>query len=399
MKLSFKLLLGFGLLLIVFVVAVVVTWGDMVDVQDGSRSLAEQTVPAMESATALERHTYELLLAARLMQYVESDQTVTEVKKAMEDARKTLDVIHALSVAFPTLQSSKYVEEKVAPVYKSYAEMLEKTIAISSRKISSSASMTKAGEEMFTLASTLMTSLFDALKETMQSRDLDSGLRSLDLYRSGMETLVRIQDMRRSVQRASLAGDLQGLNATIGMILEIEKNIETLGATTDAGRKQMVGQLAAACSAYETELRSYVTDCVEYAETNNARAAVVTTINTETTNASSLAQGRVKTISEESISDLQDSIVLLFSSAGVAVVLGILIALFLSRSISKPLSTIVGLASRAGEGDLTITYEDFAYEGRDELGVLASALSSMIVEQEKTMQEVVAVAENLSGSA
>jgi methyl-accepting chemotaxis protein len=107
----------------------------------------------------------------------------------------------------------------------------------------------------------------------------------------------------------------------------------------------------------------------------------------------------MKGVLEESISSLKSSIFILVFCTGVSIVLGILIAMFISRSISKPLNTIVGLAKRAGDGDLTVEYKEFGYTGKDELGTLALALSNMIATQEKTIREVVSVAENLSEGA
>jgi methyl-accepting chemotaxis protein len=85
--------------------------------------------------------------------------------------------------------------------------------------------------------------------------------------------------------------------------------------------------------------------------------------------------------------------------AAAAIIITLILGVIISRGISKPLNTIVGLAKRAEEGDLTIAREEFHYEGKDELGSLVEALSNMVSAQEATMQEVVAVAGELSSSA
>ena len=73
LRISFKLLLGFGLLLVVFIAAVALTWENMVDVRENSDFLATTLVSSMRASGELERSFYEVFLAVRLMQYVETD--------------------------------------------------------------------------------------------------------------------------------------------------------------------------------------------------------------------------------------------------------------------------------------------------------------------------------------
>ena len=74
---------------------------------------------------------------------------------------------------------------------------------------------------------------------------------------------------------------------------------------------------------------------------------------------------------------LGDSVLLLIALAVVAVVVGLGIAFIIARVICKPLSRVVELTHSARDGDVSITRDDFDYEGRDELGSLAEALSEM----------------------
>jgi len=76
-----------------------------------------------------------------------------------------------------------------------------------------------------------------------------------------------------------------------------------------------------------------------------------------------------------------------------------LIGFFIAKSISKPLNKIVELARRAGDGDLTIKKADFGYDGRDEMGLMVSALADMVEAQNATMTQIVGIAEDLANGA
>ena len=72
------------------------------------------------------------------------------------------------------------------------------------------------------------------------------------------------------------------------------------------------------------------------------------------------------------------SVLMLIALTAVSVVVGLLIAFLISRMITKPLSLLVSVAERAGEGDLTLTRADLGEERRDELGKLSDALIEMV---------------------
>ena len=73
------------------------------------------------------------------------------------------------------------------------------------------------------------------------------------------------------------------------------------------------------------------------------------------------------------------------------------IALTTARRISRPLNQIVALSERGGEGDLTITRDDFRYNGGGELGALVGSLSEMLGSQRSAMSQVVRTADDVMG--
>jgi methyl-accepting chemotaxis protein len=85
--------------------------------------------------------------------------------------------------------------------------------------------------------------------------------------------------------------------------------------------------------------------------------------------------------------------------AGMAIVPSIWLLLGLRMLVTGPLNTIVRLAKRAGEGDLTIKKADFGYNGRDEMGSMITALADMVKAQNTTMTHIVEITEDLTGGA
>jgi methyl-accepting chemotaxis protein len=73
-----------------------------------------------------------------------------------------------------------------------------------------------------------------------------------------------------------------------------------------------------------------------------------------------------------------------------------LIFLFIRRSVSRPLSQAVSIATRLADGDLTVTVPQ---HGKDEIGQLLSAMEHMSEELTRIIGQVFTAADSLAGSS
>ena len=87
---------------------------------------------------------------------------------------------------------------------------------------------------------------------------------------------------------------------------------------------------------------------------------------------------------------------LIFALAAAAVLIGTLLAVFITRSITRPINAAVSATARLAEGDLTVHLEA---DSRDEVGMLMSALQNMIVRLTQIIGEVRTAADNLTNAA
>ncbi len=106
---------------------------------------------------------------------------------------------------------------------------------------------------------------------------------------------------------------------------------------------------------------------------------------------------------EEAVKSYNNARVLMFTLAGIAIILAVLMAAFLTRSIVNPLRKGVELATAVAAGDITKSVD---VDRKDEIGQLASALNSMteklrdvVAEVKNTADNVAAGSEQLSSGA
>lgn len=83
---------------------------------------------------------------------------------------------------------------------------------------------------------------------------------------------------------------------------------------------------------------------------------------------------------------IDESIRILIISTALAAVVGVIIVLLISRSISSHLNKVVRMMSKIAKGELDL--EEIHYQGRDEIGQLSSAMNEMLHSLRNMIQEI-----------
>ena len=402
-KIRSKMLIGFALVLTVFGISVTVTWTYLDSIKNGSEFINERVIPAQVLCTDINDEVYELFMAVRLFQINETQEDAAIVKKWMADIQKTMDDISALYAVVPELQSMSHQVNVVFPKIKEYMESITQSLGVILAKNEIYESMTAMGNGMTSVANEFLSTLTEYAQKEAITGAVTANVyvtRLAELDEAGI-VAVGLTDVRRVFQSGVIKKDLAALSLALKILDEdIGPKIKALRAKTDIPEHQRTADdLYNKVDTYKEALQAFIAKFKELEDITQKRGDLVATVNEETSNSIDLTQERITTMLGANLQDVYKSINVLFSSACASILFGIGIAFLISRTIAKPLSTIVGLAKRAGDGDLTIKTHDFNYEGRDELGSLVNALSTMVTSQEEALHQVVAVSESLSGSA
>jgi methyl-accepting chemotaxis protein len=399
-RITSKLLLGFGLLLFVFVIAVGLTWKDSHETNQNNVFLSDAVVPSVTTAIDYERAVYEVFMIMKDVQSFEKEEDIKDVLDGFAKTEKAMAVVADLYRKYPVLRSSAYIVETVAPLAKQYADSMNKTIDAIRKKRELLATITKLGTDMVTEITTNVDDVYNILKTSIGNADNERLTYLANLLYTTVEQEKTALSTRTAFRMAIADGDATAMRKAAAQLPGIEKSFQDMmDASKTQEQKDRNARTLKIVKDYEAIVNSFADALEELANISTARYKVRDAIDEGTTKASTMGFNRSKEISQESVKKLNGSINVLLSTAGVSIILGLIIAVFISRSIAKPLGVIVNLAGRAGEGDLTIERADFKYEGADELAKLSDAIHDMVSAQESSMREVVEVAESLVGGA
>ncbi|MBI5409554.1 MAG: HAMP domain-containing protein [Nitrospirae bacterium] len=87
---------------------------------------------------------------------------------------------------------------------------------------------------------------------------------------------------------------------------------------------------------------------------------------------------------------------ILFLMGGLSVLLGIAIAIFITRSITQPIGKAVGVSNKLSDGDLTA---DIEVTGKDETGQLLTAMKNMVEKLREIVGDVKVAADNVASGS
>ena len=401
-KIRTKMLISFGLIFAVFGISILVTWSYLNDIRRENEYITNIVIPAQVLCTNINDSAYELFLAMRTFQLYETQENAAVARQWVANIQSTMRDIQTLHATAPELSSLAHQINEVFPRLRNYFDTIERSFTSIFAKNEMYESLSDLSGELSSKAVGTKRALVNsALAEAEMGVTTALYLRNINSI-SGAANIARsIDEVLHKIMAAVVRRDASALAELLEVATRnVESDIHALrGKVTAAEHHRMIDELLSGMQRYQELAREFVVKVGELEEIMQTLLVLTEAVSREITNSISLTQDLVMTLSRGSLQDVHRSITVMVSSAILAVLFGVAIAFFISRSIAAPLAMIVSLAKRAGDGDLTIEAEDFRYEGKDELGNMVDAISAMIMSQDSTVKQVIVVSDEFTTGA
>ncbi|GBF34767.1 methyl-accepting chemotaxis protein I [Desulfocucumis palustris] len=226
----------------------------------------------------------------------------------------------------------------------------------------------------------------------------------VDLANDMMDSVHVVSRVIRSItlleDNASRQQELARIEETRKQYDQAEAELEKL-VSTDEGRA-----ILAKTSEYQErtrEINNKIVDLAVSGKQAEATAALMAESDPEMQKwrdglreLESYADGRTKMRYDEAKESYKKAFTQMLATGGTAILLGLLVAFFITRGITGPVADLVRVAEVAASGDLT---SEIAVNSRDEIGNLATAFKTMVNQMRELVRHIAEKSATVSASA
>ena len=374
LKITAKLAIGFGIVLAFFAAAVFFSWTSLSAVQSDIDFL-QDVAGQLELTSDISDTVNSILAHIRNLRFTENDEDaksaldeVARLRTAIENGKK----MYAANPRLVSLAATADMEK----ILNTSAATLNKTISTVQKKRTVTA-------QFFDEAGQVAKIFVEARYELARS-DHSKDPEGFDFERA----LVRIKEyetMRNEFSvllggyyATALNRDIKAMNSLLNQFINLQgkynssyetsrvqaiKDILVPAIRAFKPLENRLNELITTFSQVEPMFEQLFKDCSDLENISNK--LIQACIN------------RTNLLTTQGYEAIGSAIKLMIALAAAAIVIGLGIAFFIAKSISKPLGRVVELVTNARDGDMSIVRDDFHYVGKDELNQLGDALSEM----------------------
>lgn len=398
LKLSFKIGLGFGLLIfIAFLLGGLAVW-NMWQVADEAAKLSNEYAPEVVAANNMERTARMAMYANRGYSFSLDDTYLHEGNRHLEALREHLEKAADLAERSTDLTMLREAVRDIKNAETAYKEQLEETVLRIQNIAKVRDNMDQAANQFMKHCNKyladqnrLMTQSIDgvsnaeALKDRLWKINQINGV--IDI---GNE--IRVTNFKAQASRSP-----DEMQAAFTMFSKITNIIQQIQArSTQKLNLENLAAVKKAADDYKSAMESYLSDWNALNTLNQKRDKTADSLLAQTTAVAEKGIADTLDIAKQAETLLSSSSTIMIVGLLVALFLGAAIAVFITRAIVIPLVKGVEFAKQVAGGDLTATID---VNQKDEVGVLADALRSMIDQLRGIVTDVKRAAENVAGGA
>ncbi len=398
LKLGMKLGLGFGLLIVIASALGGMAVFNMKTVQGGADQLAHEYVPEVRIANTLERRSLETMYAMR--GYALSEETAYW-EEGTGHLRQVLDGIaeaeqHAAK--YPGLVKLRGQIEDVKKAVNQYDGLATETNKLISGLQALRESMDQAAGHYVTNCSAFLTSQNEAMIAEFQSGAAPAKLRERLEKITWVNEIINLgNDTRIRNFKSQALRDPAIINAAMGNFPKMNALFDKLRAVTrqEANIRQIAATREAAEN-YRTAMSNFLANWERLQEVGRLRGNAGDAVVKAAQTTAEAGMEQTTTIADKSVDDLSSASTIMIAGLLVALVVGVLCAVVITRAITGPVRQGVAFAQAIAAGDLGAQID---VRQRDEIGQLAAALQEMVAKLSEVVGEVQSAGENVASGS
>ena len=356
LSLGMKISLGFAALIIIACALGLMAIVKMGGVEVQSTMLANEYVPEVEVANELRGASNRVMYEMRGYAFTEDEDFYKQALTEMAAVEAALDKAVKLEAASPNLKALKGQIEKATKAYTEYKDISVQTKDIVGKLSEERKRMLDVAGRYMKNSSDFLVSQDEAFKREVGSNEDADKKESMLLERLHKINLVNeVIDFGNEARignfRSQATRDPEVMKTAMLVFPKIEEKLNELQKTTrQAANLKQIEDIRAAGAAYKQGMTDFLNLWLENEAISVKRAQVgreVLAVCQETAHAGAEAADR---IAKDAVSNLSAASTIMIIGLTAALIIGVLLAFFITRSITGPINRIIaGLNEGAGQ--------------------------------------------------
>jgi len=399
LKLGYKILMGFGLLILIAAGLGSVAALSMQRVQGQSATLAAEYVPAVQAANALERGFHELMYAIRGFGLTGAAGYLTDGRRSLEQVREAIAQTQALVARSPHLAGLQGVVAEMEAQASAYAGALEETVAMTAALA--------ADRDRLAAASTRYMENCAAFLEVQTQRmnaEIEEGLEPRNLRKrlfkiaAVSKTIVLGDAVQLATAQAQALRQPGRIEGAMALFPEIDGQLNLLqGLTHQPENLEHIAAIREAAEAYRAGMDSLLVNGRRLTELDQRRIALGGVVLARAREAAQLGIEETLGVARATATRLSQASRVVLGGLGLTLALGALAAVLITRSITRPIREIIGGLTQGA--DQVAAAAGQVSGASQQLAEGAGAQASAIEQTSASLEEMTAVTRRNAANA
>ncbi len=401
LKLGMKLGIGFGFLIIIAATLGIIAIVNMNQSQAMADGLVSEYVPEVEIANRIERNSLMTMFSMRGYAYTAEDSFLNTAEGHLEDLHSAIDDAQDLAGRAQLLTILQSQIDRVETGLTQYENLKAQTEQVNQSISQDRADLDTAADNYMTAASDYLDGQNRRMGEEIRSganaQALEQRLRKITLIN---DIIDLGNELRVSNFKAQALRNNDFLAQAVEEFAVFENKLEEIRTITFLEADiQDLNTIEQAADNYLAAIENYITNWETLDQLDIDRNQAADEVLAAAQETASAGITNTQSYSEEVMDMLQAASFIMVVGLIIAAIIGIILAVYLTLTITTPIHRAVELANLVAAGDLRDTPEEKYLNLKDEIGNLANALNDMILKLREIVTSVKSSSNNVASGS
>ncbi len=391
MKLGARIGLGFGALLAIVAILGGISIWNMDAVSKKATVLDLEYVPEVEVGNEIERSSMMTMFEMRGYAFTGEQGFLENARTNLAELKSKLAQAKALADRSPNLVTLREKINEVEPVVAEYERLSEEAVNANGAFDKDLAILVEAGGTMLRVGDDYLADQNEIMKKEFASGASTQKLEEQLLKITEINKLIDKTNGTRMAVLRSLAmrnpSYAQKAENDFGKIFRHLDNLKPL-TRLDANSRQLQ-EIEQASRTYQRHMGMLMANWLQNQSLAGKRSELGATVLAKTQDVSVSGLDETKAVAKDTVATLESSESVLIWGIVFALLVGVGVAVFITRSITGPIIKGVNLATEIAKGDFSMRLN---LNRKDEIGQLGGALDTMSV----SLSEAAGLAEKIA---